>query len=64
MSTCDGHNHALVEIQRVSEGFDIYRVVRWCQVCGAVVIDGEHDGRVAPGRIMPMRFPARSRTTD
>lgn len=55
---CDGHNHPLVEIHRSKDAYDVYTVVNWCPDCGAVVVDGEHDGRVAPGRVMPMRFPS------
>ncbi|HCW05914.1 MAG TPA: hypothetical protein DGG95_00920 [Cytophagales bacterium] len=32
-------------------------VVRWCTVCGAIVIDRDYDGRTNPGQIMPMRYP-------
>lgn len=52
---CDGKKHKLIEILRT--GNDIETVVRWCKDCGAIVVDGELDGRVAPGRVMPMRFP-------
>jgi ribosomal protein S27AE len=54
---CDGRNHPLCEIFRTKDAYEIYSVVNWCPDCGAVVVDGEHDGRVAPGRVMPMRFP-------
>lgn len=52
---CDGHNHPLREIYR--SGHDIQDVVRWCPDCGAVVVDGEMDGRVRPGHVVPMQFP-------
>lgn len=55
---CRGGWHNLREIMRVHQGHDIDEVVRWCQNCGAIVIDGEHDGRVYNGKVMPMRFPA------
>ena len=32
-------------------------VVKWCPVCGAIVVDNESDGRVYPGRIKKMMFP-------
>lgn len=54
---CDFKNHPLIEIYRRHGSFDIDHVVRWCPDCGAVVIDGEHDGRIAPGKIVPMKFP-------
>jgi hypothetical protein len=31
--------------------------VRWCERCGAVVVDAESDGRLSPGRLMKMRRP-------
>lgn len=50
--------HPLTDILRVNEGFDIERVVRWCSSCGAIVVDGEHDGRIAPGRYRAMQLPS------
>jgi len=47
------HNHELDEIYRV----EIDAVVRWCPICGAVVVDEDCDNRIAPGAIMKMRFP-------
>ncbi|MBI4158528.1 MAG: hypothetical protein HY505_02845 [Candidatus Yanofskybacteria bacterium] len=32
-------------------------VVRWCPLCGSVVIDVETDGRIQPGRVMKIRSP-------
>ncbi len=47
--------HPLKEIYRDTDGFvDI--VVRWCPECGAIVIDNDVDGRVYPGKIMPMKL--------
>lgn len=37
-------------------------VVRWCQCCGAVVIDSEVDGRVSPGAIMKLKAPKAATT--
>jgi hypothetical protein len=53
-----GGNHILTEIMRTGYKDDIQHVVRWCRECGAVVVDGELDGRVRPGAVMEMRFPA------
>ena len=39
----------------------VSQVVRWCPICGAVVIDVDYDGRIAAGRIMPIRNPEISR---
>ncbi|MDF2879673.1 MAG: hypothetical protein K0R54_230 [Clostridiaceae bacterium] len=52
---CKG-NHKLVSIYtdgRYSE----CAVVRWCKVCGAIVIDVDADGRTYPGRLMEMKLP-------
>ena len=50
--------HNLIEIhrERSSDGM-VDTVVRWCTSCGAVVVDGESDGRLSPGHFMPMRRP-------
>ena len=36
-------------------------VVRWCNRCGAVVIDIDYDNRTSPGAVMKMRFPENNR---
>lgn len=48
--------HPLKAIYTDSDGFaDV--VVRWCPLCGAIVIDNDFDGRVYPGKVMPMKLP-------
>jgi len=32
-------------------------VVRWCKICGAVVVDTDYDGRTHPGDVMKMITP-------
>ena len=32
-------------------------VVRWCTICGSVVVDLDYDSRVKPGGVMKMRSP-------
>ena len=39
----------------------VYETVRWCSVCGAVVIDQDYDGRTNAGMYMKMRVPEASR---
>jgi hypothetical protein len=56
--TCKSGNHSLIVILS-SNHWDCDEVVRWCKKCGAVVVDVEVDGRVQPGRVMPMKFPKR-----
>lgn len=55
---CNGKNHPLKEIFRAGFEDDVQSVVRWCPDCGAVVVDGELDGRVRSGAVMPMLFPS------
>jgi len=31
--------------------------VRWCTLCGSVVVDVDFDGRTNAGQVMPMRNP-------
>jgi hypothetical protein len=40
------------------------QVVRWCEDCGAVVVDAVIDGRTYPGDIKPMRFPQLAQEAD
>lgn len=40
-----------------NDGFDAYLVVRWCPVCGAVVVDLEYDNRTYSGRVVRMKLP-------
>lgn len=55
----DGNKHKgdyLIEIDRFGNS-DEAAVVNWCQVCGAVAVDLEVDGRLM-GKIYHMAFPA------
>jgi hypothetical protein len=54
---CLKGNHDLVEIFRSSYSYDEEGVVRWCRLCGAVVVDLEYDGRIHPGGVMKMLTP-------
>lgn len=49
--------HDLSEVYRDRIRDGEYAVTQWCRHCGGVVIDGEYDGRVAPGAFMRMTFP-------
>ena len=57
VQSCNKGNHDLITIYRCDVGYDEEQVVRWCRVCGCIVVDGEYDGRVAPGRAMKMKAP-------
>jgi hypothetical protein len=55
---CKNGEHNLIEILRVNNNApDEETVVRWCQDCGAVVVDIDYDNRTFAGRITPMKFP-------
>lgn len=51
-------HHDLIEIhrERARDGSH-YISIKWCQNCGAIVQDGEADGRTRPGHYMPMERP-------
>lgn len=59
---CFNGQHDLIEImQRPNhDAPDAVTVVRWCQQCGAIVVDVDVDGRTAPGSAMKMRLPAQA----
>jgi len=55
---CSGGKHSLIAVSNKMGSFcGEIEVVQWCEGCGAIVIDSMVDGRVYPGRIMPMIFP-------
>jgi len=57
MEACNKGNHPLVELTRTWLGYGGEEVVRWCPVCGSVVVDVDVDGRTMAGKIMKMRSP-------
>jgi len=55
---CPKGSHNLIDILRRSDSYgDHEDVVRWCDVCGAIVVDVDYDGRTNAGQVMKMRFP-------
>ena len=59
---CVKGNHDLIEIYRVHNMYGEDQVVRWCRVCGSVVVDVEVDGRTMAGGIMEMISPQIAKT--
>lgn len=57
LTNCKKGRHNLIDIQVIVEDHLSERVVRWCKTCGAVVVDIDCDGRINPGRIVPMQIP-------
>lgn len=61
---CSSGDHDLIEIYRVHNLYDEDHVVRWCKICGSVVVDLDYDGKTNPGRIMKMMGPVISKNVD
>jgi len=58
MEDCFNGKHKLVDIYTARHSWDeSHEIVRWCPICGAIVVDVEYDGRVKPGDTMTMKFP-------
>ena len=49
--SCLKGKHHLVSIYRAGFWDDSEEVIRWCDQCGAVVLDIDYDGRTNPGHI-------------
>ena len=49
--------HTLQEIFTCGYEDHEITVVRWCENCGAVVVDIDFDGRIFPGQVKKMIFP-------
>lgn len=57
INDCINGNHDLIEIHRTYNAYNEEQVVRWCKVCGSVVVDVDVDGRTKAGSIMKMMAP-------
>lgn len=57
LKACRVGDHKLELIYESAEYFGATQVVRWCSVCGSIVVDIDTDNRTVPGRIMPMKSP-------
>ncbi len=51
------NKHKLIVIWEFEPDFGSTAIVRWCENCGAIVVDIDFDGRTKPGDVMPMMFP-------
>lgn len=62
LEDCREGNHKLVDIY--VDGYEDAPgyTVRWCEVCGSVVIDVDYDNRTFAGRCMKMRAPLITKT--
>lgn len=55
---CKKGKHNFQEIAEYGATVISIVVVRWCVVCGAIVIDEDYDCRTNPGAVMKMKSPA------
>lgn len=58
---CEKGKHKLVTVYSSDEHYQ-QNVVRWCEICGSVVVDTDYDGRTIPGNIMKMKTPLVTKT--
>lgn len=57
LSKCNAGSHPYEAIYRVSKPYDEETVVRWCPLCGCIVIDVDYDNRTSPGAVMKIKCP-------
>ncbi len=57
LENCKKGKHNLIVITKNNLGYDESEVVRWCNVCGAIVVDSEYDGRTNPGKFKKLETP-------
>lgn len=57
MNLCRGGKHQFKEVSSRPTGSHMDEVVRWCFVCGSLVVDLEYDGRLRPGDVLPIQHP-------
>ena len=57
---CNIGNHDLIKIYETETGMSS-DVVRWCRICGGIVMDVDYDDRTNPGQVMKMKFPKETR---
>jgi len=55
LAECEKGNHQFKEVYEGAERYGARNVVRWCEVCGSIVVDVDVDGRRHPGRAMGMQ---------
>ena len=61
LKRCHTGDHKLKVIYESVEYYGATQVVRWCTVCGSIVIDIDADNRTMAGEIMPMKSPSITR---
>jgi hypothetical protein len=56
LDTCKNKQHNFVEIYRAGEPGH-QDIVKWCTICGTIVIDHEGEGKVATGSTIKVMGP-------
>lgn len=56
LDNCKKGNHSLIALSSTDMGYNVDKVVRWCKICGAIVIDGDSDGRTRAGYYREMEL--------
>lgn len=57
LTKCKKGQHNLIIITKNHIGYDEFEVVRWCNHCGAIVVDSDYDGRTKPGKFKKLQTP-------
>lgn len=57
LETCKRGKHSFIKVQSTCIGQGEEKVVRWCQYCGAIVVDLDVDGRTYPGYFAECLLP-------
>lgn len=58
MEKCERGQHSLEKIYEHDQPMPgVSNVVRWCKICGSVVVDVDCDGRTQAGRVIKMKSP-------
>jgi len=54
---CLSGEHELKSIYIRPFPYDSTEVVRWCRICGSIVVDLDIDRRTFPGKVMKIKSP-------
>jgi len=60
---CLDGRHPLIPIYSASKP-DVIHTVRWCPICGAIVVDTDYKENINSGQIMSMKKPDISKRTQ
>jgi hypothetical protein len=57
LKECKNNNHDFIDIYDVENSYGECIVIRWCRVCGSIIIDVDFDYRTYVGRCMEIKNP-------